>query len=164
MIDDITARKIQQEGADALLDAGVRVPLLRLHLPFTKRRFEIRVIMRRPCLSGQILIAKTYLSMGVKSEEMWQFTKEEEMQFLANHGKGISRMVAYMICRSARWRWLLVKPIAWIVRNHMSNEHMLGVLKRFITLMGTDPFIDIIRSAERVNPMKLRLSQEKMRS
>ena len=45
-------------------------------------------------MSGQILFARTYLSMGITSEEMWGFSKEEEMQFLASHGKAVSRMVA----------------------------------------------------------------------
>lgn len=41
-------------------------------------------------MSGQILFARTYLSMGITSEEMWGFSKEEEMQFLASHGKAVS--------------------------------------------------------------------------
>lgn len=49
--------------------------------------------------------------MGITSEEMWGFSKEEEMQFLASHGKAVSRMVAYTLvvalsaaaCFCARW-------------------------------------------------------------
>lgn len=149
------------EGADALLDAGLDVPLMHLRLPFRKKPIELRVLMKRPCLSGQILIARTYLSMGITSDEMWSFTKEQEMSFLAKHGKEISRMIAYTICRSVISRKFLLKPMAWIVRNCMSNDHLLGAMKRFVSLMGTDPFISIIRSAERTNPMKLRMSQKK---
>lgn len=159
-MDDAVIRQIQREGADALLDAGVSVPLMRLRLPFKKKPIEIRLTMKRPCLSGQILIARTYLSMKVTSEQMWSFTKEQEMQFLADHGKAVSRMIAYTICRHPLARKLLLRPVAWLVRNHMSNDHLLGAMKRFVSLMGTDPFIPIIISAERTNPMKLRMSQK----
>lgn len=163
-MDDSTIRLIQMEGADALLDAGVTVPVMRLRLPFRKKPLELCLTMKRPCLSGQIRIAREYLSMGVTSERMWTFTKEQEMEFLATHGKTLSRIIAHTVCRSPVARKLLLRPTAWIVRNFMSNEHLLGAMKRFVTLMGTDPFIPIIRSAERANPMKPRLSHEKQGS
>ena len=140
-MDEAVIKQIQREGADALLDIGVSVPLKAFHIPFRKSPLELRVTMRRPYMSGQILFARTYLSMGITSEEMWGFSKEEEMQFLASHGKAVSRMVAYTLCRGPFSRRVLLRPVAW--------------------LMGTDPFIPIIRSAERTNPMSLRLSQRK---
>ncbi len=161
MMDEATVRHIQMEGADALLDAGVVVPLMRLRLPFRKTPVEICLTMKRPCLSGQMLIARTYLSMGVTSEQMWTFTKEQEMDFLAKQGKKVSRMIAYTVCRSLFARKFLLKPTAWIVRNFMCNDYLLGTMKRFVSLMGTDPFIPIIKSAERTNPMKLRMSQKR---
>lgn len=160
MMDDATIRRIQMEGADALLDAGVVIPLMRLHLPFRKRPVEIRLTMKRPCLSGQILIARTYLSTGVTSEQMWSFSKEQEMEFLAKHGKSVSRMIACTVCRGPVSRKFLLGLTAWAVRTWMPNDYLLGAMKRFVSLIGTDPFIPIIRSAERTNPMKLRLSQE----
>ena len=51
-MDEATIRHIQMEGADALLDAGVTIPLMRLRLPFSKKPIEIRLTMKRPCLSG----------------------------------------------------------------------------------------------------------------
>lgn len=160
-MDEATIRHIEMEGADALLDAGVSVPLKSFRLPFRKKSVEFRVTMRRPCLDGQIRIAKIYLSMGVTSEQMWGFTKEQEMRFLVEHGPKVAKMIALMICRDGLKRRLLLRPMAWAVRHWMSNEHLLGALKRFVTLMGTDPFIPIIRLAERTNPMKLRMSQRK---
>ena len=43
----------------------------------------------------------------------------------------------------------------------MTYEYQMEVMKKFVTLMGTDPFIPIIRSAEMSNPMKLRLSRRR---
>ena len=80
-------RQIQREGAEALLDAGISVPLKAVRIPFRKRPFQLRVTMKRPCMSGQLKIARTYLSMNVTSDQMWKFTKEEEFEFLVRHGK-----------------------------------------------------------------------------
>ena len=68
-MDEAVIKQIQREGADALLDIGVSVPLKAFHMPFRKSPLELRVTMRRPYMSGQILFARTYLSMGITSEE-----------------------------------------------------------------------------------------------
>ncbi len=159
-MDPAYTRQIEREGADALLDAGVSVPLLSFRLPFMKRKFTVRLTMKRPNLAGQIRIARLYNRLGVTSDEMWEFDKAAEMRFLAEHGRDISRMIAVTLCRS--WwaeRWL-ERPVAWIIRHRMSHTFMLGAITRFVALMGTDPFIPIIRLAERTNPMKPRLSRE----
>ena len=83
------------------------------------------------------------------------------MRFLVDHGKKISRMIAYTLCRGWISRHLLVGLTAWAVRNRMENKYLVGVMKKFVGLMGTDSFTDIIKSAEAVNPMKLRKSQKK---
>lgn len=153
------ARLIEKEGADVLLDNGVSVPLWSVRLPFFNKALAIRMTMRRPCLAGQISIAREYLKMGVTSDEMWGFTKEQEMRFLKEHGRGVSRMIALTVCRGPVRRRLLVPMLSWAIRNWMSNEHLVGAMTRFVSLMGTDPFIPIIKSAERTNPMKPRTSQ-----
>lgn len=160
-MEDKVIKQIQREGADALLDVGVSVPLKAIRIPFRKNPVELRVTMKRPYLSGQIRFARTYLSMGVTSEQMWNMDKEEEMTFIAEHGEDLSRMVAYTICRGWWSRHLLLWATAWFVRNMMESSYITGAIKRFVSLMGTDPFIPIIRSAEKTNPMTLRLSQKK---
>lgn len=154
-------RQIQREGAEALLDTGVSVPLKSLRLPFVKREITLRVTMRRPTLGGQIRIAREWLKMGVTSEAMWKFTHEEQMSFLARHGKGVSRMIALTICRGWVSRHVLLGVTSWVVRNWVENKYLVAVMKKFVGLMGTDHFISIIRSAEAANPMKLRLSQKR---
>ena len=91
-------------------------------------------------MSGQILFARTYLSMGITSEEMWGFSKEEEMQFLASHGKAVSRMVAYTLCRGPFSRRVLLRPVAWLIRNFMEQRYLVGAIKRFCQPDGYRPF------------------------
>lgn len=145
------------EAADALLDTGVSVPLKSFRFPFTKKSFTLRLTMRRPCLDAQIRIARLYLSMGVTADKMWEFTTEEQMKFLADHGAKIARMIAYTICRSSLSR-LTLPLISWLIRRWMSNEHLIGAMLRFVMLLGTDPFIPIIKSAQMTNPLMPRKS------
>ncbi len=87
---------------------------------------------------------------------MERFTKEEQMKFLADHGDKICRMIALTLGNIS-----LAKPLTWFVRHFVRYEYQMGAVRKFVSLMGTDPFIAIIRSAERTNPLKVRLSQKK---
>lgn len=160
-MDEATARMVQREGAAALLDRGVSVPLKNMRIPFRKKPLKLRVVMRRPRLGGLMRLARVYLSLGVTAEQMKKFTKEEEMAFLAAHGKEISRMIAYTLCRGWISRLLLVGLTAWWVRHFMEPAYMEAAMRNFVFLLGTDPFTNFIRLAERTNPMKLRLSQKR---
>ena len=81
------------------------------------------------------------------------------MAFIAAHGKQVSRMIALTLCRGWWSRHLLVGVTAWWVRNFMELPFLMAAMRNFIFLLGTDPFMNIIRSVERTNPMKLRLSR-----
>ena len=154
-------QEIQREGADALLNVGVSVPLKEFRLPFKKKPVRLRVTMKRPYMSGQLSIARTYLSMGVTSTQMEAFTKEEEMKFIVEHSNAISRIIAYTICQGYVSRHLFVGLVAWFIRNFVEDRYMKVAFRAFIQLMGTKSFMSIIRSVELSNPMKLRLSQKR---
>ena len=160
-MDAKTARMIEAEGAAALLDGGVSVPLKEVRIPFRKKPLRLRAVMRRPRLGGLIRLSRVYLRLGVTAAEMEKFTKEEEMAFIAAHGKDLSLMVAYTLCRGWWSRHLLVGLTAWWVRHFMEPAYMDAAMRNFVFLLGTDPFTSIIRSAGMMNPMKLRLSQKR---
>lgn len=158
-MDETIARAIQREAADALLNVGVSVPLKEFRLPFRKKPVRLRVTLHRPYMSGQIRFAKIYLTMDVTAEQMEDFSKEEQMKFLAAHGSKICRMLAIGLCVGFFTRHL-VRPAAWLIRNFMEPRYQFAAIRKFVSLMGTDPFIPIIRLAERTNPMKPRLSRD----
>ena len=154
-------RMIEKEAAEALLDRGVSVPFKDIRIPWRKKPLTIRMTMRRPTLSAQIEIARLYLDMGVTTEKVVKMSKMRQMAFLATHGKALSRIMAYTVCRGFLSRHLLVGIMAWVIRNFVEYKYQIAAVRKFESLMGTDPFIPIIRSAERTNPMSLRLSQRK---
>ena len=151
-------RKVQQEASEALLDVGVSVPLKPIRLAFRKKRLLLRLTMRRPRLSTQIKIARLYLSLGVTYAELEALDKDGQMCFIAEHGKTISNMVALTMC--GKW-WKPVWLVSWILRHWVDNLYMQVAMMKFVLLLGTESFTNIIRSAEMTNPMKLTLSQGK---
>ena len=140
---------IEMECADALLDSGVSVPLKRWKFPWLKRR---------PRLRGQILLAREYLKMGIKPD--WQpKDKAEELAFVAEHGKAVSRLLAYTVCRGYVSRHVGIGVTAWVLRNFVEWRYLTAMFRTFERLMGTKDFMRIISSTARANPMTPRLSQ-----
>ena len=160
---DLLEQLIEMECADALLDSGVSVPLKRWKLPWMKSTLAVRVTMKRPRLRGQILLAREYLKMGV--EPGWQpKDKIEELNFVAEHGKAVSRLLAYTVCRGYVSRHVGIGVTAWVLRNLVEWKYLMALFRTFERLMGTKVFMRIISSAARANPMTPRLSQARMGS
>ncbi len=158
-MDEAAIREVQKEAADALLDVGVSVPLKEWRLPFLRKPLRLRVTLRRPRMNGAIRLMRICLDIGVTSREMESYTPEENMRFMVDHGVEVSLMLAYTIARDPVSRRVLPKVIAWLLRELVEERYLIGAYRTFYRLMGTDRFTNIIRSAERMNPMKLRLSQ-----
>lgn len=151
------SRQIEIEGAEALLDVGVSIPVGKIRLPFG-RHVPFRLTMRRPYLSTQIRIAKIYLGLGKTYEEMLALDKDGQMKFLAEHGKDISRMIALTICRGPLSARLFCRSLAWFLRHFVEDRYLMAANLHFVCLMGTQNFMNIIRSAEIANPMRIRLT------
>lgn len=156
-MDAHVVRQIQREGAEALLNVGVSLPLLDVRVPFRKEPLHLRVTMSRPTLARQIEIARTWLSVGMTLEEFCAMDFDAQMAFKVRHGQQLARMIALTLDGGGLPRWALT----WLVCHRMKWEYQKAALEKFIALMGTDSFIPIIRLAESVNPMKLRLSRER---
>ena len=151
-------RKVQQEASEALLDMGVSVPLKPIRIPFLRKPLLLRITMRRPRLSTQIRIARLYLSLGITYAELERLDKNAQMRFIAQHGKTISEIVALTMC--GKW-WKPMWLVAWVLRHMVDNLYLQVAMMKFVLLLGTESFTNIIRSAEMTNPMRLRLSRSR---
>jgi len=156
-------RNIEQEAADALLDVGISLPLLRVRLPFCRRAWTMRVTMRRPCLGNQIRIARHYLALGVTTERIERFTRDEEQAFLVRHGRRLSLMLALTICRGYLSGLLLAPIVAWLIRWKVPRQYQLEAQRRFRELHGTRDFMPITVWAERTNPFRPETGRPKSR-
>ena len=107
-MDEQLIRRIQREGAEALLDRGVSLPLLDIRIPFLKSPIRLRLTMKRPTMSRQLKIAHTYLSMNMTLEQFSTMNYDAQMAFIAQHGKKFSRIIALTI----EQKWLPTSVIA----------------------------------------------------
>jgi hypothetical protein len=154
-------RQVEKEAADALLDRGIRLPLVRVKIPLRKRPVTLfSVVMRAPYLDNQIAITRLYLEMGFTYDEIVAFNTHEQLAFLAVHGGRLSRIMALMVLRSPASR-PLVPLLAWYIRGFVRREHLLIMREHFIHLLGTKDFLPIIKSVEVANPLKPRTSQRR---
>ena len=152
-------RQTEIESADVLLDVGVSIPLFQIKVPFTKKHLTKRVTMRRPTMGSLIRIAKLYLQMGVKVEELQTMTKEQQFELLANHGDEIAEIVMVAILRDRSKIWWFGRLLKWWLMNHVNDNHLTTLNREFAPLYGTQAFGDIIKSVEGANPLVPRMSR-----
>ncbi len=157
--------QIEPEVADALLDIGVRIPLKTFYFPFRKKPVKLRITLKRPQLGTQIRIARLYLKMGVTYEQYKSYGTDQKLRFLAEHGAKVSRMVALTVCRGLVSGYLFSRVVAWFLRHAVEDIYMEAAYEKFVALLGTKSFGNIIRSAETTNPLTpLNMSREGKRS
>lgn len=152
----MNANIIEREAAEALLDVGVSLPFLKI--PFTRK--YMRVTMKRPCLGNLFRITRLYLTIGVTCEQMRKFTKHEELDFIAKHGKTITKMVALTVCRGRVPGMLFSGILAWLMRCFMDDRYLYAAGLQFMRLLSVKSFMPIIKSAQVTNPMMPRKSQK----
>ena len=154
-------RDTAREAAEALLDAGLSLPLLRLRLPWMRPR-TIRIVMRRPFLGDIIRLAKERRALGVTYAQMARFTPDEAADFLAEHGHRLARMVARTVCRGLVSGPLLRPLLAWIILHGMPREYLLEAQSKFIALLfEVRDFQNIIASVESLDPLRPVSGREK---
>ena len=154
-------RTVEIESADTLLDIGVSIPLLSVRFPFTKKRFTVRVTMRRPTMGSLIRILRIYLQMGIRIDEIPNLSKEQEFELIINHGKKVAEIVMLAILRDGIRVWLFGRLLKWILLWFVSDDHLTAINATFAPLYATRSFGNIIRSVEGANPLTPRVSQEK---
>ena len=143
-------RNVELEAAEALLDVGILLPLLRFRLP-GGREWVLRVTMRRPCLGGQMRIVRHYLKLGITAREWDAFSEDEERAFFDRHAKRLSLILALTICR----------VVAWLIRWKVPSEYRIEAQRWFRRMRGTRDFTSIIESAERIDPFRYEASRPK---
>ena len=141
-------------AAKILADKGIALPL---RLPGRQR--YLRWIMRVPNWESRIRMSRMYLKMGVKYDDLHKMSYEDKMQFMIDHGKTVSRMVAYGIVRGYILGWLLNRPVAWMLRNYMHPAALEEAWLIINSVTSIAPFENIIRLAEATNLMAPNLSQ-----
>lgn len=150
------SRGEELRACELLLDLGVSVPYRPLGFLFKKKRHSL--VMRTPGAGGMMRIAEKYLRIGVKYDEMKEYDFDRRMQFIAQHGRAVSELVACAIVRGSFWGRVLNKPVAWWLRWRVHPAYLGEAMMQLLTQLDITPFSNTIRSAQAVNLMTRRLS------
>lgn len=143
-------------ASELLLDLGVSVPYRPLGFLFKKKRHSIT--MRTPGAGGMMRIANKYLALGAKYDDLKEYDFEQQMKFVAEHGRAISEIVACTIVRGDFWGRVLNKPVAWWLRWRVHPAYLGEAMVQMLTLLDITPFFATIKLAQAVNLMTRRLS------
>lgn len=147
----------QLKASALMLDMGVAVPVRPFNFLYRKRKPR-SVVMRTPGLGGMIRISNLYLRMGVTQEEMKDYTYEQCMKLVAEHGKIISRIVAHALVRGPLLGRLLNRPVAWWLRWRVHPMFLQEAMYQLLVMLDPKSFLTTINSVEMMNPMKPNLS------
>lgn len=129
-------------------DGGISLPLR------TAGGRTVRVTMKAPTLRSLIRISRLYLQTGVTPEAYNGMTLDETAAFVAEHGKTISRIVAYGIVRGPVSGRILNRPVAWLLRSYMTPAALAAAWRQIMSCIVTTSFGTIIASAEAMNKLK----------
>jgi len=145
------------KASDLILDLGVSIPLRPLRfLDFKKEPRKITV--RRPYAGGLIRMSKQRLEIGVTHEEMKNYTVDQNISFMAKHGKATSYIVACAIVREYFSYKLFGGLVAWWLRWRVHPVFLSEAMFQLFENADINPFKNIIKLAESINLMKPRLS------
>lgn len=150
--------EVELRAAEILLDVGVAIPVRPLRYLGSKKKPR-RVVMRVPCYGSKLRIDRKYLKMGVAYEQLKENTFEQNLEFMAVHGKAVSEMVALTLVSGYLSGMLFCKPVAWWLRWRVHPGFLQEAWFQMLKLLNPKDFMIIISSAQATNLMKPRLSQ-----
>lgn len=151
--------RTEYNASRLLLEVGVAIPV-RTPGFLRKKGKPWSVTMRAPTYGNLIRIANLYLSMGIKYEDYRNATLEENLKFYCEHGRVLSRMVAYAILPGRVTGRIFNRVVAWWLRWFVHPVMLQEAWFQMLSLLDVKSFQTIIRSAAKINLMTPRLSHK----
>jgi hypothetical protein len=149
--------KEELKASQLILDLGVAIPLRPLRFLNSKRQRKV-VIIRQPYMGGLIRMCEQAAAIGINHNEIKAFTIDDNIKFMATHGKTVSRIVAGAIVRGYLGYKLFNGMVAWWLRWRVHPLFLLEAMFQLFDNMNISPFENIIRLVQATNLMKPRLS------
>lgn len=146
-------------AAELLLDVGIEIPV-------KARWFGIgKLIMRRPTLGAMMRIAHLFGKLGVSCTEIEKKSVDEQMAFVAEHGKTISRLVAHAVCSGQIAGRIFNGVVAWWLRWNVHPAFLFQAMLIFVRGSKVRAFCNIIPLAQETSELLMPIgSHEKKMS
>lgn len=147
------------KASGLLLDLGVSIPVRPLR--FLNLRTKPRpIVIRHPTAGGLVRMSEQRLKIGISHEELKNYTVDQNIEFIARHGKAVSLIVAGAIVGSYFGYKLFGRFVAWWLRWRVHPAFLSEAMFQFFDNVDVRPFTNIIKLAELVSLTKPRLSHE----
>jgi len=146
------------KASEVLLDLGVALPIRPLRF-FNSKKKQKSITIRRPYMGGLIRMSKQCLEIGITYEEMKDYTQDQDIEFIAKHGKAVSRIVACAIVRGYFTYMLFGGLVAWWLRWRVHPIFLSEAMFQLFKNIYVKSFTNIINLAELINLMTPRLSR-----
>lgn len=144
-------------ASEMLLDLGVAIPLRPLRF-FNSEKKPRTVTVRRPYPGGLIRMSRQRMKIGVTHKEMEDYTTDQNIAFIAEHGKAASLIVAGAIVRGYLTYKLFGRSVAWWLRWRVHPVFLSEAMFQLMENADIRPFKNIIKLAEAMSLTKPRLS------
>jgi hypothetical protein len=150
--------KEELRASELILDLGVSIAIRPLRfLNFKKKRKNIAI--RQPYIGGLVRIGRAQMKIGVSHEEMKDYSVDQNMEFMAKHGKAVSEIVTMAILRGYFSYFLFHKIVAWWLRWRVHPVFLSEAMFQLFENINISPFKNIINLAQAVILTKPRLSR-----
>jgi len=149
--------KEELTASEMLLDMGVSIPVRPLMF-FNREKEPRKIVIRRPYAGGLIRISNQFLKIGISVKEMENYTAEQDIEFVAKHGKAVSLIVAGAIVRGYFTYILFGRLVAWWLRWRVHPVFLSEAMFQLMQNADVRPFKIIIKLAEAILLTKPRLS------
>jgi hypothetical protein len=153
----MTAEELK--ASQLILDLGVAIPLRPLRFLNIKKAGRKSIVIRRPYMGGLIRMSEQLMRIGVSHEDMKKFTADANIDFMAKHGKAVSRIVAGAIVRGYLSYKFFSPFVAWWLRWRVHPVFLAEAMFQLVENMDISPFANTIRLAQAMNLMTPRLSR-----
>ena len=147
---------IEKSVADTILQKGVAI---KLPTPFFIRLFKktFTLTITSPFEGTMHRIASYYLSTGLTTDKLEGITVEEALELHVKHSKAISKAVAVAVLNGYLKGLLFTRFLAWYLRWTASPQALLQLVAILVVNGGTQDFITITKSVQ-----KMKLTTPKM--
>ena len=146
-------RTIESHAADALLDRRLTV---NLPAPWLLRKLgkkTIRYGVPFPKTQTLCRMAAIFCRMDLDLKELRAGDLGTTLECIARNGKRVSRVIAEGMVGEGLLYRLLVRPLAWYLRCHMTMRGMAELAQVILLLASPEGFMNTISSLATMNLM-----------
>lgn len=160
----MSANQTELHATETLLQKGVpiilRTPLLLRLLGIKK----IKWTLSSPRAGSFLRMGREYLKCQLSIDKLEGMSIENALEFQVKYAKYIHRALACLYLATPLKTKLLMRPVAWLIKEGLTNKESLTILQMVIIYGGSEDFMTTTRYIRGVMITLPNLGQKTKRS